>query len=189
MLRSPPIETLIDPGDVILTEDFTYSGTLYQMRRFRADVRGVACDNEGFLPDALAATIQKVRTEGKQPKFIYNVPTFQNPQGWTMSLARRKALIALAQQYDIPMASHIEEISDIQRAKRDAMISGLEAHFSQGAIWAKPEGGLSLWVKSPVGTDVTPMREKVLAHYDVGYVPGSNLAPDGVSGKNCMRLK
>ena len=86
------------------------------------------------------------------------------------------------------LASHIEEISDIQRAKRDAMISGLEAHFSHGATWAKPEGGLSLWVKFPVGTDVTPMREKVLEHYDVGYVPGSNFAPDGVVGKNCMRL-
>lgn len=264
------IETLIDPGDVVLTEDFTYSGTLYQMRRFRADVRGVACDSEGFLPGALEAMIKKVKGEGKQPKFIYCVPTFQNPRGWTMSLARRQALLTLAQQYELPileddcyvdlrydgqdvpslralddtgrvmyvgsfsktiapgmrlgymtaprellaralpaksggavnlfaafavhryavehLASHIEEITDIQRAKRDAMLIGLETHFAGAATWTKPEGGLSLWVTLPAGVDVTAARTKILEVYDVGYSPGNNFAPDGAAGKNCVRL-
>jgi 2-aminoadipate transaminase len=97
------IEALVDPGDVLLTEDFVYSGTLAQMRRFRADIRGVACDDQGMLPDALEQTIRQAFAEGKRPKFIYTVPTFQNPQGWTMSLERRKAMVALSQQYDAPI--------------------------------------------------------------------------------------
>ena len=263
-------ETLIDPGDVVLTEDFTYSGALFQMRRFRGEARGVACDHEGFLPDALEATLQQVKAEGKRVKLIYNVPNFQNPQGWTMTLERRKALLAFAEKHGLPileddcygdlrydgqnlpslrtldeaghviyvgsfsktiapgmrlgyltapremlnralaaksggavtlfaafavhryvtehLSSHIEEINDIQRAKRDAMVAGLEEHFAGGATWIRPEGGLSLWVKFPEGVDVTPMREKIVETYDVGYSPGNNFAPDGVSGKNCMRL-
>lgn len=97
------IETLVDPGDVLLTEDYVYSGTLAQMRRFRADIRGVACDQEGMLPDALEKAIQSATAEGKKPKFIYTVPTFQNPQGWTMTLERRKGMVALAQKYDVPI--------------------------------------------------------------------------------------
>ena len=96
-------ETFVDPGDVVLTEDFVYAGTLNTLRRFGADIRGIACDNEGMLPDILEETIRGVLDEGKRPKFIYTVPTFQNPQGWTMTLARRQAMVGLSQQYDLPI--------------------------------------------------------------------------------------
>ena len=82
------VEALIDPGDVVLTEDFVYSGTLNILRRFRADVRGVQCDDEGIVPDALESAIQQAVSEGRRPKMIYTIPTFQNPQGWTMTLER-----------------------------------------------------------------------------------------------------
>ena len=94
-------EALLDPGDVVLVEDFVYSGTLAQLRRFQADIRGVACDGEGMLPDALEAAIVKAAGEGKSPKFIYTIPTFQNPQGWTMTLARRKEMVRLAQKHGV----------------------------------------------------------------------------------------
>ena len=96
-------EALLDPGDVVLTEDWVYSGTLATLRRFRADIRGVPCDNEGMLPDALDAAIRKAKAEAKSPKFIYTIPSFQNPQGWTMSLDRRQAMIRLAQAHDVPI--------------------------------------------------------------------------------------
>ncbi len=73
------------------------------MRRFHADIRGVACDQEGMLPDALEQTIRQAELEGRKPKLIYTVPTFQNPQGWTMSLERRTAMVAIAQQHDVPI--------------------------------------------------------------------------------------
>lgn len=97
------LEVLVDPGDVVLTDDYTYGGAIHQMRRFQADVRGVLTDDEGVLPDALEAAIQQVVREGKRVKLFYAIPTFQNPQGWSMSLERRKALVALAQKYNMPV--------------------------------------------------------------------------------------
>ena len=61
-------EALLDPGDVVLVENFVYSGTLGQLRRFHADIRGVECDNEGLLPDALESAIVRATSEGKRPQ-------------------------------------------------------------------------------------------------------------------------
>ncbi|MDA0768826.1 MAG: hypothetical protein BZY79_06645 [SAR202 cluster bacterium Casp-Chloro-G4] len=96
-------ETLLDPGDVVLTEDFVYSGTLGQLRRFHTDIRGVACDQEGMLPDALESTIKNAIGQGKKPKFIYTIPTFQNPQGWTATRERREAMLKISHQYGVPI--------------------------------------------------------------------------------------
>ncbi len=263
-------ETLVDPGDVVLTEDFVYGGTLSSLRRFRADIRGVACDDQGMLPDVLEAAIQRALAEGRHPKFIYTVPTFQNPQGWTMTLERRQAMVALAQRYGVPILeddcyvdlryegrdvpslytldgaggvlyvasfskiiapglrlgymtgprevlqralaaksggavntfaalavhrystgqlhAHIEEINDVQRERRDAMLAALGEHFADAASWSRPEGGLFIWLRLPEGADGVAIREKVLEVDDVGYHPGPFFAPDGVSGRNCLRL-
>ena len=96
-------ESLLDPGDVVLTEEFVYMGTLGMLRRFGADIRGVECDEDGLLPDALEGAITRAIGQGKKPKFIYTIPTFQNPLGWTMTLERRQALVELSQRYDIPV--------------------------------------------------------------------------------------
>ena len=95
------IEALVNPGDVVLTEEFTYPGTLGILRRFGADIRGVACDQEGFLPDALERAIRSASGEGKRVKLIYTIPTFQNPLGWVMSLERRRHLLEQAQRHGI----------------------------------------------------------------------------------------
>ncbi|MDP6402165.1 MAG: PLP-dependent aminotransferase family protein [SAR202 cluster bacterium] len=97
------LEVLLDPGDVVLTEEFVYSGTLNTLRRFQADVRGVACDDDGIVPEALEGAIKTAAAQGKRPKFIYTIPSFQNPQGWTMTLERRQALVRLSQRYDVPI--------------------------------------------------------------------------------------
>ncbi|MCH8827749.1 MAG: PLP-dependent aminotransferase family protein [Chloroflexi bacterium] len=96
-------ETLLDPGDVVLTEDFVYSGTLGQLRRFHTDIRGIACDQDGMLPDALESAIKNAIGQGKKPKFIYTIPTFQNPQGWTATKGRREAMLRLSHTYGVPI--------------------------------------------------------------------------------------
>ncbi len=97
------LEALLDPGDVVFTEDFTYSGTLNALRRFGAEIVGIQCDHNGFIPDVLEHTIRRVIESGKKPKLIYTIPTFQNPQGWTASRERRMALVRIAQSYGIPV--------------------------------------------------------------------------------------
>jgi len=96
-------EALLNPGDVVLTEHFVYSGTLATLSRFGADVRGVVCDDRGMLPDALRDAIDGAMAEGKKPKMVYTIPTFQNPLGFTMPLNRRKAMLDIATSSGVPI--------------------------------------------------------------------------------------
>ena len=73
------------------------------LRRFAADIRGVACDREGMLPDSLEYQIQAAIDDGRRPKAVYTIPTFQNPLGWVESLARRTAVSDIAARYGVPV--------------------------------------------------------------------------------------
>jgi 2-aminoadipate transaminase len=97
------IAALTDPGDVLLTEEYVYLGTLRAMRRFGADVRSVKCDDQGLIPEELDNTLAAVAAEGKTVKFLYTIPVFQNPLGWTMSLERRIKTLEITQKYGVPV--------------------------------------------------------------------------------------
>jgi DNA-binding transcriptional MocR family regulator len=68
---------------------------------YEADVRHVAMDDDGLNPTALLETIAQVRKEGKKPKLLYTIPSYQNPAGLTQPPARRAELIAIAQRENI----------------------------------------------------------------------------------------
>ncbi len=92
---------LVDPGDVILTSSPSYLGALQSFKSYRADVRGVShCKEQGAFRQAYESEIAKVQTEGKQIKFLYMIPDFQNPSGESLTLEERQMLVALAQKYD-----------------------------------------------------------------------------------------
>ncbi|MCH7713242.1 MAG: aminotransferase class I/II-fold pyridoxal phosphate-dependent enzyme [Chloroflexi bacterium] len=97
------IQALTDPGDVVLTEEFFYLGTMRQMRRFGTDVVGVKCDYEGIIPQELEATLERQAGLGKKVKYLYTIPTFQNPLGWTMTLERRKQVLDITRRHGIPV--------------------------------------------------------------------------------------
>ena len=92
---------LVNPGDVILTSSPSYLGALQSFRSYRADIRGVKhnADLEAFQ-QSYEDVIAQVREEGKQIKFLYMIPDFQNPSGESLTLDERKMLVALAQKYD-----------------------------------------------------------------------------------------
>ena len=96
-------QALIDPGDVVLVEDFTYAGTLAILRRFGADVRGVDWDGDGMLPDSLEYRLREAEGQGKRVKAVYTVPTFQNPLGWVASAARREAVNEITARHGVPV--------------------------------------------------------------------------------------
>ncbi len=97
------IQSLTDPGDVALTEEYLYLGTLRQLRRYGADVVGVKCDDQGMVPEELELTLTRLAAEGKRVKYLYTIPTFQNPLGWTMTLERRKRVLEITRQHGIPI--------------------------------------------------------------------------------------
>ncbi|MGM9532972.1 PLP-dependent aminotransferase family protein, partial [Intestinibacter sp.] len=86
----------LDPGDYILVEtpSFVHTSMIYKM--FEANLIPCSMDDEGLVIEDVEEKIKKYN-----PKFIYTVPTFQNPTGVTMSLERRKKLAELAAKYDV----------------------------------------------------------------------------------------
>ncbi len=88
----------LQPGDYVLTEKPTYLGALQAFNYYQAKYCTVDMDHDGMIIDQVEENLKKYR-----PKFIYVVPTFQNPSGITMSLSRRKELIRLALEYQIPI--------------------------------------------------------------------------------------
>ena len=87
----------IDPGDVIVTERPTFLGALIAFNPCEPDYRSVPMDEEGMDTDAL----EEVLRGTERVKLVYTVPDYQNPTGRTMSLARRRRLVELAEEYDV----------------------------------------------------------------------------------------
>lgn len=94
-------KALIDPGDVIVAEGPTYPGAVPVFCSYEAETRQVEMDADGMRIDLLEELLAELDREGRRPKFIYSVPTFQNPGGVTMTLARRRRLVEIAREREI----------------------------------------------------------------------------------------
>ncbi|MFY9470339.1 MAG: PLP-dependent aminotransferase family protein [Solirubrobacterales bacterium] len=93
--------TLVDPGDTIIAEAPTYPGAVPSFSSFQANVIQIDVDDEGMKIDVLQDTLARLDREGVTPKFIYTIPTFQNPAGVTMSLPRRRMLLEIAREREL----------------------------------------------------------------------------------------
>lgn len=94
-------KTFINPEDVVITEAPTYVGALQAFSAYQPTVRAVPFDDEGMRMDLLEELLEELGPRGA--KFLYTIPTFQNPGGVTMTLERRKELLRLSEKYDIPI--------------------------------------------------------------------------------------
>jgi 2-aminoadipate transaminase len=225
-------------------------------------------DDQGMRMDLLEAELVKLGPRGA--KFIYTIPNFQNPAGVTMSPERRRRLLELAREYDIPVVEDdpygrlrfdgghmkplrslddeviylgtfskifapglrlgwvtapkpilakvllvkqaadlcgsnfgqvtaeryfqgtrwrrtLQELTRTYAERRDAMDAALKEHFPPEARWTRPDGGFFIWVELPAYVDCANMLAEAVER-GVTYAPGDGFYPDGVTGKNCMRL-
>lgn len=94
---------LLDPGDTVLIEEFCYQGAINRFRKFGAKAVGMKLDANGIVTDALAEQLAGMKAQGTLPKFIYTIPTIQNPTATILPLERRKTLLQLAHQYNVPI--------------------------------------------------------------------------------------
>lgn len=92
-------ETLLDPGDTILVESPNFPGSMRTFKSFGAEQVAVPMDENGLRVDALEEELQKLADAGKRAKFVYSIPTHQNPAGCTLDLQRREKMLELAQRY------------------------------------------------------------------------------------------
>jgi 2-aminoadipate transaminase len=259
----------IDPGDAVIAEAPTFSGSLNTIRRHGPEILDVPVDDEGIVTAAVRERLQGLRRQGRRCKLIYTIVNFQNPAGPSQSLQRRQELIALAHEYEtliveddaygelrfegetlpplyaldsggrvvragtlskilgagvrlgwlcapkdmIPafqgflfgggvnpfmsrvatyymrsdMEAHVKRLIDVYRAKRDAMLRGLDETLTgTDAKLSRPQGGFFLWIKLPTGTDQKKLAELAIAAR-VQYTPGPAFYANG-GGEDHIRL-
>jgi len=93
--------TFLDPGDTYISNAPTYLGALQAFSAFEANCEAIPMTDDGMDIDSLRRNIERLLRTEVIPKFIYTVPTFQNPAGVTMSLKHRKELLDIASEYDL----------------------------------------------------------------------------------------
>jgi 2-aminoadipate transaminase len=95
--------TLLARGDTVIVERDTYQGALNRLTRRGINTIRIPLDGDGMRMDILADTLADLKRRGVTPKYIYTIPTIQNPTGTIMPQARRVKLLGLAEQYGVPI--------------------------------------------------------------------------------------
>ena len=96
-------EILLDEGDTVIVESFTFSGALSYLRRRGVNFVGVVLDENGIRMDQLENILADLKVKGIRPKYIYTIPTLQNPTGTVMTMERRHRLLDLSEEYGVPI--------------------------------------------------------------------------------------
>jgi 2-aminoadipate transaminase len=95
--------TLLARGDTVIIERDTYQGALNRLTRLGVHAVGIPLDQDGMRMEALAEALAGLQRRGTRPKYIYTIPTVQNPTGTIMPESRRVELLKLAEQYGVPV--------------------------------------------------------------------------------------
>ena len=91
---------LLDPGDIVLTENPAYLGALQVFQAYEAVPVGVACDSDGLVPGALSERLER---SSRKPKLLYLIPNYQNPTGVRLASGRRAEIAAIAARHGVPI--------------------------------------------------------------------------------------
>src|SRR5215831_18878473 len=95
--------TLLTRGDTVIFEKESYQGAINRMTRLGVNVVGIPLDEHGMRMDALANALADLKARGITPKYIYTIPTVQNPTGSILPEDRRAEMLRLSQQYGVPI--------------------------------------------------------------------------------------
>lgn len=96
-------QVLVSAGDTVIIEQMTYAGALKRLKRIGANVIGVPVDRDGLSTVGLDAVLKDLKGRGIRPKYIYTIPTVQNPTATVMSEGRRAELLKLSSAYGVPI--------------------------------------------------------------------------------------
>lgn len=94
-------QVMVDPGDIVIVEGPTFMGAVRNFMIGGAKLITVPVNQDGMDLDILEQTLRDLAAKDVRPKFIYTIPTFQNPSGTDMPLAHRRRLVALAAEYGV----------------------------------------------------------------------------------------
>ncbi len=121
-------KVLLDPGDVVVTENPAYLGALQAFGAYQAHVIGVDSDAEGIRPDALRQALARAP---RRPKFLYLIPNFQNPTGTSLAADRRAEVVRIAVEHGLL----IVEDDPYGRLRFEGMPQPALVAGAEGAPW------------------------------------------------------
>ena len=91
---------LLQKGDTVLVEEATYGGAISRLESLGVKHEGVKLDNEGICTDHLVQTLERLNAKGIFPKYLYTIPTVQNPTATIMPEVRRHKILEIAKKYN-----------------------------------------------------------------------------------------
>ena len=95
--------TLLERGDTVIIEEDCYQGSINRLTRLGVTPVGIPLDRDGMRVDALAAALDDLKQKGVRPKYIYTIPTVQNPTGTILPVERRREMLALSAAHGVPI--------------------------------------------------------------------------------------
>ena len=116
---------LIDPGAPVLVEEPTYLGALQAFRPYNPRFITLPMDADGLD----LAAVERVLQSGERPRFLYLVSCFQNPTGITLSEERKRALLALAAAYGLPIVEDDPYGELFYEGTRPPILAALDAEM------------------------------------------------------------
>ena len=95
--------TLLARGDTVIIEQDCYQGSINRLTRLGVTPVGIPLDRDGMRVDALSAALDDLKRKGVRPKYIYTIPTVQNPTGTILPVERRRELLRLSAAHGVPI--------------------------------------------------------------------------------------
>lgn len=95
--------TLLERGDTVIIEEDCYQGSINRLLRLGVTPIGIPLDREGMRVDVLANVLDDLKRKGARPKYIYTIPTVQNPTATIMPIERRQEMLRLSAAHGVPI--------------------------------------------------------------------------------------
>ena len=95
--------TFLRKGDTVIIEEENYGGTISRLKKLGVNMIGIPLEKDGMDINYLEKELKKLESENKKPRYIYTIPTIQNPTGTVMSVEKRRALIVISKKFGIPI--------------------------------------------------------------------------------------
>jgi 2-aminoadipate transaminase len=96
-------QVLLSPGDMVIVEEHNYAGVITRLKRMGVNMVGIPVDAQGLSTSALEAVLEELAQRGVRPKYIYTIPTVQNPTATILNEARRAQLLKLSEEHGVPI--------------------------------------------------------------------------------------
>lgn len=96
-------ETLLRNGDTVIIEEACYGGVFTRLSRLNINIEGIPVEEDGININKLRDKLTSLKNQSIIPRYIYTIPTIQNPTGTVMSLEKRIDLINLSKEFNIPI--------------------------------------------------------------------------------------